>query len=142
MPTVNLMKRRKEPALNLSAIRQSILMVFLLTAHVACVDHEVEIPSDVIGHQQMVDILVDIHVVEGARSGTLILGDTNSIPDYYARIYLKHGTTEQDFKTSFDWYTQHPEKLKLVYEDVIVALSKLEEEVKAKSDTATSYQID
>jgi hypothetical protein len=126
----------------LRAIKQSILLVFLLSAHVACVDHEVEIPADVIGHQQMVEMLVDIHVIEGARSGTLILGDTNSIPDYYSRIYLKYGTTEQDFKTSFDWYTHHPEKLKAVYEDVIVALSKLEEEVKAKADTTTSYQLD
>ena len=90
----------------------------------------------------MVDILVDIHVIEGARSGTLILGDTNTIPDYYSRIYLKHETTEKDFKRSFSWYTLHPKELKLVYEDVIVALSKLEEEVKEMADTAVRYQID
>ncbi len=135
------MKHKKERVLSLSGIRYALFALLLIGAN-ACVDHEVRVPPGMLSHQEMVDILVDVHVIEGARSGTLILGDTNSIPDYYSRIYLKHNTTEQDFKTSFDWYTHHPKKLKMVYEDVIVALSKLEEEVKAKGDTATSYQID
>jgi hypothetical protein len=135
------MNLRKERVLSLSGIRYALFALLLIGAN-ACVDQEVEVPTGMLSHQEMVDILVDVHVIEGARSGTLILGDTNSIPDYYSRIYLKHNTTEQDFKTSFDWYTHHPEKLKMVYEDVIVALSKLEEEVKATGDTATSYQID
>jgi hypothetical protein len=140
MLMVNSTKRRKENALSLSGIKYLIFTLLFIGLN-ACVDHEVELPDGMLSHQEMVDILVDIHVVEGARSGTLILGDTNSIPDYYSRIYLKHNTTERDFKSSFDWYTHHPEKLKLVYEDVIVALSKLEEEVKEKGDTATSYQL-
>ncbi len=124
--------------MSLRVIKHLLPVLFLATALTACVDHDVKQPEGVLSHDQMVDILVDIHLIEGARSGTQILGDTNSIPDYYAHIYIKHGTTEQDFKTSFDWYTQHPKILKAVYEDVIVALSKLEEDVKATGDSTTT----
>ena len=73
--------------------------------------------------------MVDIHLIEGARSGTLVLGDTNSLPDYYAKIYQKHNISEAKFRESFDWYTKNPEKLKLVYEAVIVELTKKEAEI-------------
>jgi hypothetical protein len=97
-----------------------------------CVQSDEPLPPGYLSHDKMVGILLDIHLVEGARSGTLMLGDTNRLADYYAKIYEKHNVTDSAFKTSFDWYTKHPEKLKVVYEEVLVNLSKLEEELKMK----------
>jgi len=77
--------------------------------------------------------MTDIHLVEGARSGTLFLGDTNALPDYYARIYQKHNVTEAEFKANFTWYATYPEEMKKVYDAVLVNLSKREEEVKEKA---------
>ena len=45
-------------------------MLFILAA---C-GKEVSVPKDVIPAKQMVPILVDVHIVEGARNGALILG--------------------------------------------------------------------
>jgi hypothetical protein len=135
------MNLKKVTALFLTVLKNSFLLwAFLGLA--ACVEQEVTLPVGYLEQEQMVEMLVDIHLVEGARSGTLVLGDTNRLPDYYARIYEKHGTTEEAFKTSFDWYTQHPEKMKAVYEEVIVELSKLEEEVKAKSNRRGDQEED
>ena len=68
-----------------------------------------------------------------------MLGDTNNLPDYYAKIYQKHNVTEAKFKESFAWYSKNPEKLKLVYEAAIVELSKIEVEIntrkKVKAET-------
>lgn len=133
------MNLKKVVALFLTVLKNSLLLWAFLGL-TACVEQEVTLPEGYLEQEQLVDMLVDIHLVEGARSGTLVLGDTNRLPDYYARIYEKYGTTESDFKTSFDWYTQHPEKMKAVYEEVIVELSKLEEEVKAKSATRKADQ--
>jgi len=127
------MKHKKVLVLFLNAIRKTFLG-FALAAGVltACVDQTVQLPDGYIPQEKMVDIMVDIHLVEGARSGTLLLGDTNKLPDYYAHIYEKYDITEEQFKTSFDWYSQHPVQLKAVYDEVIVELSKLEEEIRVK----------
>jgi hypothetical protein len=115
----------------LSATKNGLIVLFFISI-IACVKHDVKLPAGYISEQNMVPIMVDIHLIEGARSGKLVLGDTNSLPDYYAKIYEKHNVTEAEFKQSFAWYTEHPEKLKSVYEEVIVSLSKLEEEVNAR----------
>ena len=107
-----------------------ILLFFSLSG---CIDHTVVIPEGYLSHEEMVPIMVDIHLVEGARSGKLVLGDTNHLPDYFARVYQKHEISEQQFKTSFDWYTKHPELLKAIYEDAIKQLSILDAEVKANA---------
>ena len=126
------MNHKKAADLFLSASKNIFSALLALWALTACVDKSVQVPEGYIPKEKMVDIMVDIHLVEGARSGTLLLGDTNKLPDYYARIYEKYGLTEAEFKTNFDWYTQHPQELKAVYEEVIVELSKLEEEIKVK----------
>jgi len=120
------MKHIRDNALFLSATKNVVFALFFASM-IACVKHDVKLPAGYINEQDMVPILVDIHLIEGARSGKLVLGDTNSLPDYYAKIYEKHNITEAEFKESFAWYTEHPEKLKAVYEEVIVSLSKLEE---------------
>lgn len=97
-----------------------------------CINHDVPLPKGYLNHSQMVPIMVDMHLIEGARSGKLVLGDTNRLPDYYSKIYIKHNTTQEQFKTSLDWYTKNPEKLKLIYEDLIVELSKKEAEIRSK----------
>lgn len=116
----------------LKGSRRLFVIALVLLSFTACVDKSVDVPEGYISKEKMVDIMVDIHLVEGARSGNLLLGDTNKLPDYYARIYEKYDLTEAEFKTNFNWYTQHPKELKAVYEEVIVELSKLEEEIKVK----------
>lgn len=113
-------------------VAKYLFLSLVLAGLASCVNHEVKLPKGYISEKDMALILVDVHLVEGARSGTLVLGDTNSLPDYYAKIYEKHHVTEANFKESFNWYTAHPEKLKAIYEEVIVSLSKLEEEVNAR----------
>lgn len=105
-----------------------------------CVRHEVELPADVLTKDEIVPVLVDIHLVEGARSGKLVLGDTNQLPDYYARVYEKHNITAEEFRKSFDWYAQNPIQAKEVYAAVIEELSIMESEVKMKTKEAHENQ--
>jgi len=105
-----------------------------------CVRHEVQLPPDVLSKDEMVPILVDIQLVEGSRSGKLVLGDTNKLPDYYARVYEKHHITAQEFRKSFDWYSKNPAEAKKVFEKVIEELSILESEIKMKNKEAHEKQ--
>ena len=94
----------------------------LLVGLSSCGRPEVQIPSTVLSSKAMIPIMVDVHVVEGARNGALILGDTNGIEDYYAKIYEKHHITEQQFKESFAFYSSHPDIFIPIYEAVVESL--------------------
>ncbi len=128
------MNLKKDSALFLNATKKLFLLV-AFAGFFSCVNHEEILPKGYLTEAQMLPIMVDIHLIEGARSGTLVLGDTNALPDYYAKIYQKHNITDSAFKANFAWYTAHPEKLKAIYEAVIVELSVKEEEVKANLKT-------
>lgn len=88
----------------------------------ACSSTETAVPEDVISAEQMVPILVDIHLVEGSRNGAIILGDTNKIEDYYAKVYQKYGISDEYFKTSFAYYSGNPEVFIPIYKQVLDSL--------------------
>ncbi|HCP41642.1 MAG TPA: hypothetical protein DIT65_07595 [Cryomorphaceae bacterium] len=110
-----------------------------LLTFTACGSKEVPVPEHVISEKQMVPILVDVHIVEGARNGVLILGDTNDIEDYYAKVYEKHGITENDFKRSFKFYNSEPELFIPIYEKVLDSL-KINGAALARKGTESDYE--
>lgn len=98
------------------------------------------VPPGVFGQEQMTEALVDLHLLEGARAGDQILGDTLGTPAYYARMYARHGTNQPEFKTSLDFYTAHPEQFMEIMDEVIVRLSKLQSEVDKDSQAEAGDQ--
>lgn len=89
---------------------------------VQCTRSVPEPPSHLIQPEAMVPLLVDVHLVEGARNGALMLGDSNDIEDYYARLYTKHGISEELFIESFSWYNGEPDAFIPIYERVLDSL--------------------
>lgn len=98
------------------------------------------VPEGVYGQEQMTAALVDLHLLEGARAGDQILGDTVGTPAYYARMYARHGTNQPEFKSSLDFYTAHPEQFMKIMDEVIVRLSKLQAEVDNDSQVEEGNQ--
>lgn len=96
--------------------------VGLLVMLFACARPVEPIPKSIIAPDDMVPIMVDVHIVEGARNGTLILGDTNQLEDYYSKLYKKYNITESLFKESFSFYSDHPEHFISIYERVVDSL--------------------
>ena len=94
----------------------------LFILFIGCASPEVQIPETVLTPEQMMPIMVDIHVIEGARNGAIMLGDTNSIEDYYAKVYEKYGITEDQFKSSFAFYSDNPTVFIPIYEEVLDSL--------------------
>ena len=73
----------------------------------------------------MTGILFDLHVAEARIERMGILLDTGAI--YYkelqARIFKKHGVTQQAFYKSYDYYLQNVSELDKIYEKVIDSLT-------------------
>ena len=115
----------------------TVSVLFIL--FIGCASPEVKIPQNVLTPEQMMPIMVDIHVIEGARNGAIMLGDTNGIEDYYAKVYEKHGITEDQFKSSFAFYSDNPTVFIPIYEEVLDSL-KANGAVLAKKGVKIEYE--
>ena len=111
----------------------------LFILFIGCASPEVQIPETVLTPEQMMPIMVDIHVIEGSRNGAIMLGDNNGIEDYYAKVYEKHGITEDQFKSSFAFYSDNPTVFIPIYEEVLDSL-KANGAVLAKKGVKIEYE--
>jgi hypothetical protein len=114
-----------------------VSVLFILS--IGCSSPAVKIPEHMLTQEQMIPILVDIHVIEGARNGSIMLGDTNGIEDYYAKLYEKHGVTEDQFKSSFAFYSDNPTVFIPIYEEVLDSL-KANGALLAKKGVESDYE--
>lgn len=114
------------------------LMVLTLMLFIQCGKKVQTVPKTVISFDQMIPLLVDVHLIEGARNGSLILGDTNDIEDYYAKVYQKHGITEDQFKKSFKFYSSYPELFIPIYEKVLDSL-KIDGSILTKNNVELEF---
>ncbi len=107
-----------------------LFLCFLISMS-ACKKKQVEIPADVLKKEEMVAVLTDVQIAEAAINKQTEVG--NFGPDYtaayYNFIFSKHKITVDIYRKSMEWYTQHPELLDKVYEEVIIELSKKQSEV-------------
>lgn len=107
--------------------RFSYFLLFPLVVACYQVDYSVgEEPEDLIPTDTMVGMLTDMHLIEGARTGNSIIGDTLLMGDYYRRVYEKYGVTDSAYAHSFNYYNRDPKLMSEMYDQVIDRLSKLE----------------
>ena len=101
-------------------VRACVLTGSLLL--LSCGGAEEPVPSNILPAEKMVEVMFDVHLVEGARNGNVILGDTNSLEDFYHTVYTKHGISEEVFKESFFYYSAHQKAFIPIYEKVLDSL--------------------
>lgn len=102
--------------------------MFILFLLAACAPKEevVPVPDDLIGKEKMIEVLTDVHLIEGSRTGLSIMGDTIGLAVYYDRLFKKHSITKEQYDNSFNYYIEFPEELDAMYERVIENLTKME----------------
>lgn len=115
--------------------KTSYLILFLMMTFAACAptgsDEEIEIPRDILQPDEMVDVLTDMQLVEGA----LMLQRSHGQPykkdqeRYFNLVFEKHGITQTYFEKSLAFYKKHLYKLDEIYTRVIKNLEELRKEV-------------
>ena len=48
----------------------------------------------------------------------------NELANSYQNIYAEHAISEEDFKTTIDYYSLNPEKLEKIYGEILEDLTK------------------
>lgn len=90
-------------------------------------------PANLIGTVQMEEILRDMCKIEARFQRRLSLKNTKHLDmalANYASVFNKHHITEEDFKASYNYYSEHPDQMQALYDSVIVNLTKEQAELK------------
>jgi len=95
-------------------------------------------PAWLLPEDSMVMILTDVHLAEGARSGTRVLGDSLHRPsDYYKKLYEKYGIEAARYDSVFSWYSAHAPLMNKLYARVLERLNRLEAQQQAQGEKSS-----
>jgi len=97
---------------------------------ISCTDKP--LPDGILSREKMIAVLIDIHLAEAAITTQQLYGDAagQKAADYYDMIFKKHGITKEQFKVSFEYYSQHPALYKEMYDELIIQMTEHEVELK------------
>tara|TARA_B100001142_G_scaffold330380_1_gene398824 strand:+ start:10498 stop:10860 length:363 start_codon:yes stop_codon:yes gene_type:complete len=101
--------------------------LFLPVIFCACnnsmdVQGPVSTPQKLIQEKKFVNLLYEMQLLEGARTGTTVLGDSISLRNYYEHLYHKMGVTKEQVRNSFSYYHSNPEQMSQFYQWIIDSL--------------------
>ncbi len=105
-----------------------ILVVFMVLAACSPAEEKDEPPAHIVDEETMVKMLTDMHLIEGAKIGQKVMGDTLKVEMYYAKMYRKYGVSKEQFEENFAFYTRQPEVMNDLYQQVIEELNKIQQE--------------
>lgn len=88
-------------------------------------------PKGVLSKSEMTDVVTEMHKLDGALSEKGLLYNHDAEKQlYYNSVFKKYGITQAEFDSSLVWYTKNPKRFELVYLDVMLRLTALDEDVK------------
>lgn len=99
--------------------------VILIMLVVGCTQKRTEIPKEVLSHDQMVSLLIDIHILEAKVKKLYERMDTSAlIYDHYEKmLFDEHGTNREQYELSLDYYIgDNIHEYKVIYEEVVDSL--------------------
>ena len=88
-------------------------------------------PWGILSHDEMVAVLLDVHVAEAAMKIVDSRAKRIEKQEYYNQVFVKHNITKKQFDKSLDWYARHPKLLVAIYDDVKKEAERLQERVEA-----------
>jgi len=91
---------------------------------VACAPQE-PVPKDLLQREQFKEILLQAQLIEARVNHELIVEHISQVPtqQYYTELFEREGVSEEQFTTTFKYYTARPEELKAIYEEIITELT-------------------
>ncbi len=107
------------------------LSAALLFFTFSCQNKDKVIPRD-----EIVPVLVDIHLLDGAiqrskYSSEINPPDTIGVYDY---VLKEHGYTREQLDSSMNYYTRRPRTFERIYQEVVARLNRMETRVKEEKE--------
>lgn len=103
---------------------KKLLLVCLLFMGPGCITKQK--PSEnIMSQQEMVDFLIDLHIIEGKISISRIPNDSIKLffQDIEDSLYKKHHVTDSIYKKSYQYYLENIDLMEEIYSAVVDSLS-------------------
>ena len=121
----------------ISSLLLSLFSFSILTLQVSCNGKTNSVPHRIISKDKMADILVDIHLAEAAADNHGFTKPEINLmmASKYDSIFQKHQITFEQFKSSYDYYMNHPAEFSDIYSEVVNKLTTQVSKVRNKGKT-------
>ncbi len=98
------------------AILSCAIMVFFW----ACIEQKNEKPKNLFSQEEMVGIVLDIHLMEAKVQRQALPAIESNIlqAELLQYVYQRHKTDSLTFSQSYDYYMEHIEELEAIYKAV------------------------
>lgn len=114
----------KKEYLPVKLCRYSFFMLFLVFSCQKPADSEK--PKDLLGEQQMINVLVDLHMADAYLNYPRQDNAKPYEPEgFYKKVFEKNHTTKEGFKNSLKYYGKNPAKIDSLYDQTIEKLNIL-----------------
>jgi hypothetical protein len=117
-----------------------IAPLLMIIFFISCSGEKKHIPSDIILQDEMADILTDVHLAEASTDnrGTTMPQINRMMATKYDSLFRRHHVTFEQFKSSYNFYLDHPDYLSDIYTEVVNKLTTLESRVTKRKKVVTS----
>ncbi|MCB0768838.1 MAG: DUF4296 domain-containing protein [Flavobacteriales bacterium] len=108
-------------------MRSLLPLLFLLSA---CTRTE-QVPDGLLDRDRFKETLLQAQLVEARMNQELVVDRAPMIPAdrYYAELFAQQGTTKEQFERTFEYYTERPDELRGIYEEIFTELSRRKDEI-------------
>ncbi|MDQ3099893.1 MAG: DUF4296 domain-containing protein, partial [Bacteroidota bacterium] len=100
-----------------------ILFLFMLLS--GC-DQQVEPPEGLLDRETFKQVLTEAQLIESRMNHEMVVEHRKEVPmqRYYEEVFTLHGTDQEQFERTFEYYASKPEELRVIYEEIIAELSR------------------
>jgi hypothetical protein len=105
---------------------RALLLALVLLAACGTADAP---PPDLLDRATFTRVLLQAQLVEARLNHELVIGKRGDSPveRYYDELFRQEDVSREAFERTFDWYSDHPEEMRAVYQDVLTTLDSLKE---------------
>ena len=106
-----------------------LFLFILLNVFFCCTQQAEKKPTYLLSEFQMIDALVEIHLLESAAKLNLIEGlknDSLNIRDYYEVLFDSKSYTYEEFQESFTYFNRRPSQIEAFLDSVLLRVQMME----------------
>ena len=112
-----------------------LIMIFII---ISCTDKvNYEKPQDLIGKEEMIDLLYDMHIAVGTSNVKNVHLERNR--NYMSLVHQKHGIDSTQFAVSNLYYTAHIQEYEEIFEEVERRIQALKDIMEPQGDSITNF---
>lgn len=107
-------------------------VIFLLAGVVLLSCGKEKKPANILSHEEMAGVIVDVYLAEARLNGMLMKRDSAKqvFKPFEERLLSKKGIQDSTLKKSYQYYLDHSDELEQIYDSVIDTLSLREQRAK------------